>query len=83
MKYILYTSTQSENEILKSAPPEIKQHVLIQPKSQIKVPDWLQNIPTPVLVDTLKFQAMYGNEIDIFFQSKSKRTFLTKVDEID
>lgn len=83
MRYILYVNTLLEADILKLAPVEIKQHTLIQLKSQIKVPEWLESLPTPVFVDSHVFQAMYGTEIQIFFQSKQKKSFLTKVDDLE
>lgn len=83
MRYILYVNAQTEADILKFAPADIKQHTLIQPKSQIKVPEWLESLPTPVFVDSQLFQAMYGTEIQIYFQSKQKKSFLTKVDDLE
>ena len=82
MRYILYVNAQTDADIMKLAPVEIKQHTLIQPKSQIKVPEWLEPLPTPVFVDSHIFQAMYGTEIQSFFQSK-KKTFISKVDDLE
>jgi hypothetical protein len=67
-------------------PGDIKKQTWVQDTALIQIPDWLRDVPLPVLVDKVSFQAMYGTQIQIYTQGlggQKKRVFGTKMDELE
>jgi hypothetical protein len=71
-RYVLYT----EEDKFKM-PSFLAAQVHIQPLAELQnVPEWLQALPKPLLVDTVKKVGLWGTELDTFIASKRPSKFV-------
>lgn len=81
-RYILYISDISETKILEKWIRAQTHIQLLQELSEI--PDWLQELPLPVLVDQTKKEAYFGPKtLQNFFDQKKPNTKFAPVDFLD
>lgn len=81
-RYILYISNESETKILEKW---IKPQTHIQMISELsEVPDWLQQLPSPVLVDQIKKEAYFGPKtLENFLNQKKPNSKFATVELLD
>lgn len=81
-RYILYVSDISESKILEKW---IRPHTHIQLLSELSsIPDWLQELSSPVLVDQIKKEAYFGPKtLENFFNQKKPISKFATVEVLD
>ena len=71
--FILYVHGKEDFQM----PAFLASQVHIQPLHELPIiPDWLQTIPKPLLVDTVKKTGFWGTELDAFIASKRPSKFV-------
>jgi len=73
-RFILYVESVEGFKLL---PSFLAAQTHVQPLSQLPhTPEWLQSIPKPLLVDTLKKVGFWGTEMTAFMESKRPSKFV-------
>lgn len=80
-RYVLYVSDMSQRSVLV---PWIRSQTHVQLLSTLPiVPPWLDTLPTPVLVDMLKLEAVWGTEIQVLMQSRKPQAKFGPVETLE
>lgn len=80
-RYVFYVDSEDSKSILT---PWMRAQTHVQVLSKLPdVPQWLQTIPKPVLVDVLKTEAVWGTEIAVLMESRKPPSKFAPVEELE
>ena len=80
-RFVLYIESEEQRAILA---PWIRSQTHVQPISRLaSIPEWLQPLKAPVLVDMLSQEAVWGSEIESVMNSRKPPSKFAAVEELD
>lgn len=80
-RFVFYIDNEDQRTLLASW---LRTQTHIQLVSKLgPLPNWLQQIPRPVLVDMLTQEAAWGSELDGMMQVRKPPSKFSPVDDID